>query len=429
MSTSKVDRFISEASKNLKHEVYAETTANILEALKDPTLRSFIDQDEYSPLLDKALSVQIKFVKDGTLYTRTEITNALVRQCRVDSRDIIALGPERFNHHWNVTLSEVSVVDAIVKHPPKLHGGVAEVVAAGATLKQLRVHWLPAFIPNSTVLVFLSQYGVVKSLDWERPTTSGGRISNIRKAVLAPKPEVVLPHEESIWFERSSYRCLVTVQGRGAQCYQCKAEGHMKNKCRAPFCRTCKRYTNHTTENCTSQTSYASKARGPSHAPTDNGDGDADSEPEVEHTRIPPNRPATSQPDRGRDGASTSAPVHVPEPELEDTTPVNSDGEGGGEPGGSAATPLSIPPVALVTTPGQYKIGEVPLHVQIGDTHGLAPWVTHDLDASSDTGQSDMDTAPTPAQRNQGKRKNSTSEDEDSDPGGGQKTEKRGKSD
>ena len=258
---------ISKALQDLKGvakiEEYQKALKNMKEMVAQSSLLKDIEEDVNLPIFSdmKSHTVKLVFPYAGKPYLRNEVLEALF-DAAVSPFDLLAVGPTGDNSKWLVTLTSKDAVVDILKTSPVIRDHTARVFSLTTSLVQCRVHWLPPYIPQSHVAVFMSRYGKVHSVKWDKTKIQGYSHvrTSIRNLVIELYPTEVLPSKGHIFFENEMHSALITMPGRGPICLRCSKIGHTRSACTAVYCRHCSKYDDHSSEECTVNRSYAARA-------------------------------------------------------------------------------------------------------------------------------------------------------------------------
>ena len=79
----------------------------------------------------------------------------------LDPADLVALGPLSDNRKWMLTLRSKEAVARALSIQPLVKGERARMFSLTSNIVNVRIHWLPVYIPMSTLVVNLSRFGVV----------------------------------------------------------------------------------------------------------------------------------------------------------------------------------------------------------------------------------------------------------------------------
>ena len=80
------------------------------------------------------------------------------------------------------------------------------------------------YIPWCTLVAYLSQFGVVKAVSWDKSKITGYESvkTTVRNVVLKVDSGVNIPSEMELFYEDRRHKMLVTIPGRGPVCFKCK---------------------------------------------------------------------------------------------------------------------------------------------------------------------------------------------------------------
>ena len=127
----------------------------------------------------------------------------------------------------------------------------------------MRLHWLPVYIPTSAVAVYLCQFGLVKSISWDKTNIPSFEsvLTSVRNIVLELDDGVQVPHIDNLKYKGDTHKLLITMSGRGPICFGCNKPGDTRSECQSVWCRHCYDWAGHSSEECSVKNSYASAAR------------------------------------------------------------------------------------------------------------------------------------------------------------------------
>ena len=278
---------ISDALKDLKavakSKDYQFALANMKEIVGRSSLLQDIEEDVNSPLDSemRAHTVKLTFPYAGKPFLHDEILEAL-SVCGISPKDLMAVGPLSDNYKWLVTLATKDAVVAALRASSIVRGYTARVFSMTTSLVQCRIHWLPAFVSQSHVAVFMSRYGKVHSIKWDKSKLCGYDPvrTTVRNLVIEVLPGKELPSRENIIFENELHTALITLPGRGPVCFRCNKIGHTRSTCNTVYCCHCVKFDAPSSEDCTRANSYAVKVAAESGS-TDKGDMKGDLPEEV----------------------------------------------------------------------------------------------------------------------------------------------------
>lgn len=179
---------------------------------------------------------------------------------KVERGEIKSLGAYLFNHLWIVAFNSALAKQKCVELKEILvKGRKCLIIDPNQKEIMIKLHWLPAFLPDDEVRNALEHYGTVQEITREKWRYPGFEEieTTTRIAELTLKTGVTvdhLPHQMQI----AGTRVLVSVPGRPPMCLKCKRIGHMRKDCHTPWCRTCRTY-GHDEHDCVR--TYASMTR------------------------------------------------------------------------------------------------------------------------------------------------------------------------
>ena len=206
-------------------------------------------------------SVILSGPTEGRTYFRGDFLDGLqaVLTGAVNSH-VLSFGPLARNNEWYLCLSTDAAKDQLLSVGIiKAKGYTFRVRSADRSQFKVRVHWAPPFLPNETITNYLSQYGKVHSIGYEKSVCKGfeGVATGVRTLIMSGNRKE-LPHIMTMWDgEGQKSELLVTVTGRRPLCLRCRQEGHFRRECFTPYCRHHGEY-GHSTESCAAAGSYAS---------------------------------------------------------------------------------------------------------------------------------------------------------------------------
>jgi hypothetical protein len=194
----------------------------------------------------------------GRAYTREEVLCALL-SLEVLSEDIEALGSLQFPNNWNITFKSKSVMELVLEARVLTVAGKEGRVNA---LHQVRVmakcHWLPWHVRDEDIDAAL---GPNITLLRVKRVHVDGVWSLIRDLDIVTKDMSDIPHFLEVECEEDSIRAFLTVKGRPPVCLRCKTVGHVSRDCSKKYCRMCRDWGDHLTDECFMRRSYASAVK------------------------------------------------------------------------------------------------------------------------------------------------------------------------
>jgi hypothetical protein len=262
----------------------------------------------------KEHTLRVTFSPEKKPYFRNEVLEAICKM-GIASHEIVAAGPMNDNSRWLVTLIDKDSTVTLMSNPPSIRGSVARVTTMESNIVNVRVHWLPMHIPSCALVAFLSQYGVVHNIVWDKSSIKGFEQVNtlIRNIVIELDEDVEMPSLCKLVFEKKTYKMLVTIPGRGPVCFRCNAVGHTRSECTSVFCRHCNIW-GHDSESCAAQNSFASKLKQPEDRVVSHVSGEEDDEVEEALYAVAAqesqNRRVERLSESDSDGSSTNS-IHI----------------------------------------------------------------------------------------------------------------------
>ena len=95
--------------------------------------------------------------------------------------------------------------------------------------KIVRVHWLPCYIKDATILQLFPPGLKVLNISAER--TMQGMENGIRRVRVEGEDVSSLPHRSHVMYQGQRISCLITVTGRPPMCLRCNQVGHVRGNC------------------------------------------------------------------------------------------------------------------------------------------------------------------------------------------------------
>ena len=239
---------------------YKQASSNAKKCFNDEKfLKSLYECDKENMSFEKKFTTKVTFNPAGKPYTRAEVIEAM-ENIGVSSQEIVALGTMSDNSKWLITLGNEEVISMMLTKPPVVRDYESRVIVFNSNIVKLRVHWLPVYIPMSSVVCGLSEYGICKSVAWDYSNIPGCKEvrTTVRNIIMKLDVDAVVPAKIKILFDQQYYDALITIPGRGPVCFRCNKIGHRKNECIADYCRHCLNYE-HSTIDCAIANSYAKR--------------------------------------------------------------------------------------------------------------------------------------------------------------------------
>ena len=177
--------------------------------------------------------------------------------------NVLSFGPLSKNNEWFLCCCSDEAKDLLLAAGQLLVKDkfVFRVRSADRDQFKVRIHWAPPYLPNEVITDFLSKYGKVHAISFEKCASKGfeGVRTGVRSVVMSGRKQDI-PHIIPLIHENDKSELLVTIAGRQPLCLRCRQEGHYRRECSTPFCRHCSRY-GHLSETCAAAGSYASALR------------------------------------------------------------------------------------------------------------------------------------------------------------------------
>ena len=113
----------------------------------------------------------------------------------LDLANLVALGTLSDNSKWMLTLHSKEAVARALSIQPMVKGLRARMFSPTSDIVNIRVHWLPVYIPMFTLVVNLSRFGAVHSVTWDYSKKDGFHYmrSTVRNFVLELDTDIKLP--------------------------------------------------------------------------------------------------------------------------------------------------------------------------------------------------------------------------------------------
>ena len=207
----------------------------------------------------------------GKPYSRLDVARGLAETVtfRDSFESITCLGPLSRNAEWYITLNSEVVKQQLLKETVVVNGHRGSFSPAGTQEFRARVHWLPVWMPNSTIVAALRAKGVnVLNVYTEKSTVdlSGGKslkasFMTTRSVMIRADSKEDIPHRLFLSDQAhgGDFEVLITVAGRLPLCLRCGMQGHIRHECNTPYCRRC-RHFGHREPECQGSGSYAQVA-------------------------------------------------------------------------------------------------------------------------------------------------------------------------
>ena len=256
---SNIENALKDFHSYTEKKIFNRAYDNARKSLENVKLRRDIEDNIHHDANDLSCTVRVTFPQAGKPYLRSEVLESLADQ-GMTSADLKAIGPLNDNSRWQLSLTSKDAVSTALSSTVNIRGNVARMFSLTSRVVQMRLHWLPIFIPTSVVTVYLCQFGQVKSVSWDK--TKVPVLSSVRNVVVELDEGTEVPHIDSVKYEGETYKLLITIPGRGPICFRCNKTGHTRAECQEVWCRHCYAYTGHLSEECASKNRYASAAKG-----------------------------------------------------------------------------------------------------------------------------------------------------------------------
>lgn len=200
---------------------------------------------------------------EGRTYFRDDFLKGLEAVFAGSVKDnVLSFGPLSKNNEWYLCCKSDAAKDRLLaagQIPVKSY--LFRIRSADRAQFKVRVHWAPPFLANDVITHYLSQFGKVHAITFEKSVSKGfeGVATGVRTVVMSGNRDKI-PHIIPLSMSNEKSELLVTMTGRQPLCLRCRQEGHFRRECNTPFCRHCRQY-GHMTEQCAAAGSYASALR------------------------------------------------------------------------------------------------------------------------------------------------------------------------
>jgi len=170
----------------------------------------------------------------------------------VDEKDVFGFGSPGRNDVWHLTLTSKEAKSRVMVAGDFLvDNTLVRVRSMGTDEFVARIHWLPMFIPFTTVVQELAKHGEVLSFRWEKsPGSHWAEAATLVRSVTMRGDLEKVPHLMEVGWKQHKAEALVTITGRKPLCLRCRDGGHYRKECKALYCRYCRVYGTHVTEDC-----------------------------------------------------------------------------------------------------------------------------------------------------------------------------------
>ena len=162
------------------------------------------------------------------------------------------MGPLNRNAEWYITLTTEEAKQQLLGETVVVSGRRGHFSPAGTQEFRARVHWLPVWMPNSTVVAALRAksvnvlhiYTEKSTVDLSRGKSLKGALMTTRSVLIKADSKEVIPHKLFLSDQAhgGDFEVLITVAGKAPLCLRCGLTGHIRQDCNSPYCRGCKRF-------------------------------------------------------------------------------------------------------------------------------------------------------------------------------------------
>ncbi|XP_064468611.1 uncharacterized protein LOC135381290 [Ornithodoros turicata] len=176
--------------------------------------------------------------------------------------EVVSTGVYQMNHVWVVTLqSALSKQKLVSLKELQVKGKQCHIIDPNVKEVQVKLHWLPVFVPDEEVKNVFEPFGKIMQLEkikWTRPGMEGVYTATRSAKLRLGKGITVdsLPHQVKVF----GGTVLVVAQGRPPLCLKCRRVGHVRRECRAVKCSKCFRF-GHPEEECVRTYARAAEAK------------------------------------------------------------------------------------------------------------------------------------------------------------------------
>jgi len=209
---------------------------------------------------------------EGKPYSRLDIAHGLVELplFKENFEQIECLGPLNRNCEWYITLRSESSKLRLLTEIIKINGKIGHFMPAGTSEYRARVHWLPHWVDNKSLLAAFQAHNLeVVQICTDHSTVQLDKTHSLRSAAITTRSVVLrtdninkIPHVMKVRDDAhgEEWDALITVPRRPPLCLRCRQIGHVRGKCVAAFCGRCRRFGHKEPECKLQQNSYAHAA-------------------------------------------------------------------------------------------------------------------------------------------------------------------------
>ena len=252
-------------------------------------------------------TVRITLDVAGRPYSRGDFVRRVTDTTGLSSLE--AVGPTQQSHIWELTFATpLQQTQFLSAGDFDVRGHAAKVSGADSTTVKVRLHWIPYYVSNELFVNMFERHGMkVVASEFEKSTVKGLEhvSTGIRCLTLRTDKVAEIPHVVSFRDGEREMEALITMTGRLPRCLRCNQNGHVRNKCTAPFCYRCRRFGHKKTDATCTGRSYSNATAGGSKLPYG-----VPEEEEIESEEVPsgtaPAEPGPCEPDVDIDDPATS---------------------------------------------------------------------------------------------------------------------------
>lgn len=194
-------------------------------------------QQTWRQVLDRTALVHVP--QEGRPYGGGQVKEALLR-AKVAPAQVELVGPLEGGRTWQVRFATEAALARCMNNSPFLmvqtpRGSFQCPIGRWYdTLRVLRVHWLPAWVPDDVLCDVLGQFGTVKNVLHESNAEGFVALTGTQLVTISLTADVdAVPDKVTIAFGGAEAQVMLTVLGERPRCHRCHIRGHVRRRCEA----------------------------------------------------------------------------------------------------------------------------------------------------------------------------------------------------
>ena len=220
----------------------------------------------------RSRTVVLRLDPAGKPYSRLDVAYGLMETTvfKDSFKEIEGLGPLSRNAEWYLTVSSHETKEKLLAETVTVNGKNGHFAPAGTSEYRARVHWLPQWVSNKSLLESLKAHNLeVVQITTDRSIVSINKDHCMRDSAITVRSLLIktdkidnIPHLIKVRDTgfNEVHDALITVPRRPPLCLRCRQVGHIRGKCVAPFCAKCHGFGHREVECQLQKGSYAKAA-------------------------------------------------------------------------------------------------------------------------------------------------------------------------